>query len=282
MATASTLGQRASQLKSLYGGHKEIHILPFQVDRTNLFIGKVEYHVFEDFDKPNGNFLSLHFGLTISQMAGIGAMAVGSGSHPGPSCVGVERRYDDENSMAIYTYTFEGIAVDHSVKYIEFECEFTMTQEPIETHPSFPELNDIFGHYDAINRIWPQYITQQSAAVGLQSQQQAGPVLNPMYGVSSYLSPGLIYRINFTDTDVDSTFMEDVGSIVTPRFFGEAFPILQSYITEHTPNRNWLKMAPKVRQHGSCIAITEEYMLSGYRGWLPAIYNADSLKGQTL
>lgn len=264
------------QLKKKFGLHQQIHIQPFTVDRTNLFTGRVEFHVDEDFDKPNPQYMGLSFGRQISQMAGIGNLAVGSGSQPTPSCVGVERRYDNENSMAIYTYTFEGIATDHGTKWIEFELEFTMNQEPIETHPSFESLNELFGHYDAINRIWPQYITQQAAAVGLQSVREGSVIKNPMYGVSSYLSPGLIYRISFTDTDVDQDFMEGVGTIVIPPKFGEAFPDLQSWIINSTV-RNWLKLAPKIRQHGSCIAITEEYMLSGYRGWIPEIYSAAAL-----
>lgn len=257
-------------------GHQKYHIQAYTVDRTNLFTGRVELHVEEDFDKPSGQYMGLSYGRTVAADTGINSMATGSGSQPGPSCVGVERRYDTENSMAIYTYTFEGIAIEHNTKYTEFELEFTMNQEPIETHPSFESLNEIFGHYDAINRLWPQYITQQSAAVGLQSAQQGGPVLNPMYGVSSYLSPGLIYRISYTQTDIDPRYLFDIGSIVVPPMFGQAFPEMQSWITQNTV-RNWLKLAPKVRQRGSCISITEEYMLSGYRGWLAPVYSSAAL-----
>jgi hypothetical protein len=271
------------QEKLLYGAHQVIHILPYTVDRTNLFTGRVEYQIGEDFDKPDPAKMSLTFGRTVSAMAGIGSMAVGSGSNPTPSCVGVERRYDTENSMAIYTYTFEGIAVNHGEKFIEFELEFTMNQQPIETHPNFEALNEIYGHYDAINRIWPQFITEQAAAVGLQSQRrQAGAVLNPLFGVSSYLEPGLIYRISFTDTDVDQDFLMDIGTIAIPPKFGDAFPELQTWITSATPNRNWLKLAPKIHQRGSCIQIVEEFMLSGYRGWLPDVYSAGALGGTQL
>lgn len=269
--------------KLRYGQHFEIHVQPFQVDRTNLFTGRVEYHSPEDWDRPDSNKMSLSFGPTIVGLSGIGSLARGGASQPYPLCVGVERRYDTDNSMAIYSYTFEGIAVNHGQKWIEFELEFTMNQQPIETHPNFESLNEIYGHYDAINRIWPIFITEQAASVGLQSTRpQGGAVRNPMYGVSSYLEPGLTYRISYTDIDVDQDFLMNIGTIVIPPKFGEAFPQLQSWITNATPNRNWLKLAPKIRQHGSCIAVTEEYMLSGYRGWLTPIYSAEALGGTQL
>lgn len=255
--------------------------MPFVVDRTNLFIGRVELHVFEDFDKPSSTFMGLGYGRNIASEAGISQLASGPAGRV-PQCVGIERRYDEPNSMAIYTYTFEGIATDHSQRWIEFELEFTMNQEPIETHPSFPELSDIFGPYDAINRLWPQYITQQSAEAGLTGQQQGGPILNPLYGVTSYFSPGLMYRLSYTDIDVNQDLMLLIGTVFKkPPGIGEAFPELDGWLAE-TEKRNWLKMAPKIRQRGSCISIIEEYMLSGPRGWDANIYSEEALKGQDL
>jgi hypothetical protein len=110
----------------------------------------------------------------------------------------VERRYDEGASMAIYTYTFEGIATRRGTKFIEYELEFTMEQAPIETHPDFQHLNDVFGPYDSLNRLWPPIITEKSAAVGLKQTSEGGPQPNPMYGVTSYLVPGCMFRMTFT------------------------------------------------------------------------------------
>jgi hypothetical protein len=239
------------QYKLVYGTHQTLHLMPFSVDRTNLFTGRVELHVMgEPFNAPNATYMSLSYGAQIAGQSGITSMASG-GTTP-PKCVGVERRYDEANSMAIYTYTYEGIATSHSQKWIEFELEFTMIQEPIETHPSFKDLNDKFGPYDALNRLWPQYITQQTATAGLSGQQQGGPVLNPMFGVASFFNPGLTYRISYTDIDVDPGLFNNIGAIVTPPGLGQLFDTLQTWI-QFPGTRNWLKMAPKVRQHGSCI-----------------------------
>jgi hypothetical protein len=111
----------------------------------------------------------------------------------------------DDNSMAIYTYTFEGIASNNTQKFKEFEIEFTLEQAPIETHPNFQSLNDIYGPYDSLNRTWPPIVTAASASKGVNKPKStgAGPATNPMYGVTSYLVPGCIYRVTYTNADVD-------------------------------------------------------------------------------
>jgi hypothetical protein len=206
-----------------------------------------------------------------------------SGGNKGPTCIGVERRFDEANNLGIYTYTFEGIATSHSTDWCEFELEFTVSQEPIETHPNFKAINAVFGPYDAINRIWPQYITAQSQATGLQAKSSdQGAELNPIRGITSYYLPGLIYRVSYSDTDTDKDLMDGIGSIVVPPKLNTAFPSLGSWLRHFSGNRNWLKMAPKIRQRGSCCSITEEYMLSGYTGWKEEVYSEEALKGRSL
>lgn len=263
------------------GGHQKIHLQPFQVDRTNLFTGRVEMHVLEDFDKPNGNYLSLAFGRTIADLSGISNLATGSRSHPLPLCVGVERRYEAEGSMAIYSYTFEGVLKFRDERYVQFDLEFTMMQEPIETHPNFAALDSAFGPYNPINREWPRVMSGSSASQGLTGGVTGalGPTTNPMYGVTNYFSPGAIYRLTFTDVDVDPDFMNDIGTIVTPPKISEAFSEFQTWVTSST-GRNWLKMSPRISQRGSSLQIQEEYMLSGPRGWDPNVYTPEALKGQ--
>jgi hypothetical protein len=227
-------------------------------------------------------YMSLKYGAQIGAEAGIFNLAAG-GKTP-PWCVGVERRYDEALSMAIYTYTFEGIATDHSIKYVEYELEFTMEQAPIETHPNWQSLDDVYGPYDSINRLWPAIITQAAATAGLTAKTQVGgPVVNPMYGITNYTVPSCYFRMTYTDTDVDPKFMDDIGSINYPQKLSTAFPDFQDILSKGgIGNRNWLKMAPKVRQHGSCLQITEEWALSGPRGWIEPIYSSQALQGQTL
>lgn len=264
------------------GEHQRAHTGQFAVDRTNLFIGRVELHNEEDWNQPNAGLMNLSAGLDVAGQAGLTNMA--SGGNAGPQCVGVDRRYDEATGLGIYTYTFEGIATVHNKKWFEFELEFTTTQEPIEVHPNFAELNRIYGPYDAINRIWPQYISAQSQAVGLAAKgTEQGAIINPMHGISSFYLPGLTYRLSYTDTDIRKEVITGIGSLQEPALpVGGQFEGIGLILHSFGGNRNWLKMAPKVRQHGSCISITEEYMLSGYKGWTPDIYGEDALKGRTL
>jgi hypothetical protein len=272
-----------SATKVLFGIHQQFHVLPFTVDRTNLFTGKIEMHVYEAWNEPNSSYMSLSFGNSVGGQAGISSLAEGPAYTP-PMCVGVERRYDDASSMAIYSYTFEGIATEHSVRYVEYELEFTLEQAPIEGHPNFQNINDIYGPYDSINRLWPPFITEKAAAVGLKAQTSSGQMIqNPMYGVTSYLIPGAIYRTTFTDPDVDKTFMDNVGAIDEPStYYDKMFSQFSQLLSKKIGNRNWLKLAPKVRQRGSCLTITEEWQLSGYRGWLEPVYSPDALAGHQL
>jgi hypothetical protein len=266
-------------------GHQTYHPLPFTVDRTNLFIGRVEYHIFEAWDKPDPDLLDIGFGNgTVARDAGILDMVFAASTKP-LCCVGVERRYDAPSSMAIYTYTFEGLNSKHDTQYIEFELEFTMEQMPIETHPSFQRLNDIYGPYDSLNRLWPPIVTAASAATGLGATSSGGPVSNPIYGVTTYNVPGCVFRMTFTDSDVDQGAFNNVGvRVENPPKIGQAFPNIAGLLKKGGAGftRDWLKMAPKIRQHGACVQITEEYMLSGPRGWTKQIYDLEWLQGQTI
>jgi hypothetical protein len=285
MATTgvAVTGPRESDTKKQFGAHQSYHPLSFQVDRTNLFVGRVEMHAMEDWDGANQEFLSLNFGDgTVAASAGINNLATsGKGA---PRCVGVERRYDDALGMGIYTYTFEGIASRHDKKFYEFELEFTMEQRPIETHPNFQKLEDTFGPYDSLNRLWPRIVTEKSAATapGLSKPKSGGPVTNPMYGQTSFISPGCVYRRSYTTVDLESKVMEDIGTIVVPPAIDSAFAQFNSFITKNSPQRNWLKMNPKIRQRGGCISVIEEYLLSGPLGWFPAMYNKEALTVQVL
>jgi hypothetical protein len=266
--------------KTGHGAHRAYHVLPYTVDRTNLFVGKVEKHVFEEWDSPDASLLSLAYGTqTVAADCGISTMAGGGNGRP--LCVGVERRYDEANSMAIYTYTFEGIASRNDQKYKEFEIEFTLEQAPIETHPDFQSLNDTYGPYDSLNRTWPAIVTAASASKGLQKPStKGGPVTNPMYGVTSYLVPGCIYRVTYTNDDIEADLLEGVGQIDTdPDDLGEVygnFVAVNSVVNQTAKDRRWLKMAPRVRQHGGCVTVSQEWMLGGPRGWLKQVYDTKS------
>lgn len=257
----------ALQLKNRYGIHQPIHIGKFHVDRKGIFSGEIELHVTgEDFDKPNFGYLRLGSGVAVAGSAGI----------IGVSCVGIERSYDEEKSHAVYTYSYEGV-IDPSAD-LEFELDITMTNEPIETHPNFEELNRVFGPYQPLTRLWPRVPPKDTSEAGLAAANDPKVrATNPMFGITSFLSPSATYRLTRTRLDIGESALEDIGTIVQPPHIGEAFPELDSWVRNQS-TRTWLKLAPRIRKHGKAITITEEYMLSGWRGWIEEVYNKEALQ----
>jgi hypothetical protein len=158
-----------------------------------------------------------------------------------------------------------------------------MNQEPIETHPSFENLNDSYGPYDPINRVWPRFISRAGKAAGLSGGiSTTAAATNPMYGVSSYMSPGCVYRVTYTDLSTDQNAFTDIGVYTkSPPDLPESFATVNKLLGS-LGSRDWLKMAPKLRRHGNAVTVIEEYMLSGPRGWFPPIYDRSALKGQSL
>jgi len=135
------------------------------VDRTNLFTGRVEYHVDEDFDKPSSQFLGLGYGAPRSQ---VWLQLVALLLRPARCafvCGRGDRRYDNENSMAIYTYSLKASPRMLHRGISSFELEFTINQEQSKRIRALGVLNDTYGPYDALNRLWPRYVSAQTAAV---------------------------------------------------------------------------------------------------------------------
>jgi len=79
--------------KIIIGNHQEIHIGNFKMDRRGFVSGSIQRHrKGESYTSIDGTYFTL------------------SAAPPtGLPCVGVERDYDDKASMAIYTYTYEGL-----------------------------------------------------------------------------------------------------------------------------------------------------------------------------
>src|SRR5262245_11646805 len=232
--------------KTRFGRHQEFFFISADVDRTNLAVVRVELHVQDEgLNNPNSAFLSVFAGSEALSQAGLDGFFYEASSGETNLCVGASRRYDNEKSLGIYTYTYEGLVADAPI-YHEFELEFSMNQEPIETHPNFEVFEPKFGPYNPIDRVWPRVpTTAQSRAAGLPGggQSAAQTVTNPMFGVSSFLSPGAVYRINYTASDVQEGDLDGIGTIDEPPFLSEEFPEFGQWM--ETNRRNWLKLAPK-------------------------------------
>ena len=234
---------------------QEIFIGVFNVDRTGLLTGSATRRRDEDEASPDWQWLIL-----------------ANAPNVGFQCVGSSRAYDTATSKATYTYTYEGVVDDPSNAAIQFELDFSMTEEPIATHPNFKNIADKYG-YNTKTKEFPYFTTAAATkGTGLSASKAKSTNINPMYGVTSYLSVGAIFRKSYTRSSIPSTIMQGIGTIVTtPPGIG----LFQ--LPAASSGRNWLKMAPKITRRGGAVLIEEEYMLSGPRGAIPDIYSAAAL-----
>jgi len=268
-----------SDTKVRFGKHQDYFVVGVDVDRTSLATVRIEMHVSDEgLNNFNTNFLTLGFGLAVAGEAGVTDLLEIPEDNPTAICVGINRRYERDQSTGIYTYTFEGLLADRT-PYYEFELEFAMNQEPIETHPNWEEIDATFGPYDPINRVWQRIPTKaQTQAGGLSGPSNAGQIVtNPLFGTTSFLSPGAVYRISYTDIDIHEGDLDGIGTKDEPQGLGDQFPEFQNWMDSN--RRDWLKMAPRLRKRGGAVQVTLEWLLSGPRGWEEALYSDAAING---
>ena len=171
----------------------------------------------------------------------------------------VNRQFrETENGGFEVNLTFEGLEDDPSDDQTEFELDVSMQDDPIQTHRSFANLKALYG-WDVAEERFPEKDPNQQPS--------------PAYGVESYLAVGAVFRITTTRRTIPGDVLKGVGTIIaTPP------GIAQFQIPNADGKRNWLKSAPKIKRKGNAVNITEEYLLSGPKGWLPTIYSAAQLQ----
>lgn len=178
------------------------------------------------------------------------------------------------NGMLKVVYSYEGIdsGREPSDDEIEFEMDTSMAEEGIETHPQFANLAKAYG-WDADEKQFAA-TTAPAATDGTNalSSTTAKSTGSPMRGVDSWLVVGAIFRRTYAATRIPESALQGIGAIVRrPPDIG-AFSL-----PSDMKKRNWLKLAPKLRRRGNAANVSEEWMLSGPKGWLTPIYSQAQL-----
>jgi hypothetical protein len=265
--------------KTRFGPHQQFYITGVDVDRTALAHITAEMHVSDEGSaNVNASFISIPFGFSVGGELGITGFLVVPDDSPHSVVVGVNRRYDRDGSMGIYTYTFEGFLANHEVIYV-YELEFSMNQEPIETHPNFEVFEPKFGPYNPLDRVWPRVPTsRQAQAAGLPGGGDAASstVTNPLFGTTSFLSPGATFRKMYTDTSIAETDLDGIGTIRQPDGLDDFNKEFSEWV-QNQSKRNWLKLAPKINKRGGAYQVILEWLLSGPRGWEQDIYSDEAI-----
>jgi hypothetical protein len=158
---------------------------------------------------------------------------------------------------------------------IQETLDFSMKEEPIQSHPNFG-----IGQPDSIATIYGYNVTTKEFSINLPDasllsdiqtapNQNAAGGDNPMYGVTNYLSLGCIFRKNQTVGDlgeIDGLF-DNIGMI-------SELPDGTLIEIPDLPNRNWLKLAPKITSRAGVFEVSEQWQLSGAGGWNSILYKS--------
>lgn len=245
------------------GTHQEVHIGKFTADRQGLISGSVQRHVKEPFDQINWDNLRQRAAPPMGSLL----------------CVNVERDYEKQNEQAIYTYTYEGAQDDFvpDDDLVTFELDLTMTEEPIETHPNFETLKTTYGWNPQKRQFAETAPNANSGSTGLSGgNSNKKPKKSPLYGVDSYLVIGGTFRKNYITRVIPSTIFKGIGVAVSAPPGLSKFPLPKA-----AKNRNWLRLAPRVQRRGNVVQISEQWMMSGPRGWVKDVYSASALGEDT-
>ena len=187
-------------------------------------------------------------------------------------------KQSDEGGFEV-TLNYEGVTTTSTYKddQITFELDASMAEEPIEAHPSFGKISKKYGWEEA-TKSFPKKApgTVDTGRSSLTKSSTDGSKINPLYGCEAYMAVGAVFRKTYAASTIPASVLRGIGAIVSaPPNIG------QFRIPTTGSNRNWLKLAPKIKRRGSAVEITEEWMLSGPAGWNKDIYNGDQLKDTT-
>jgi hypothetical protein len=177
------------------------------------------------------------------------------------------------NGVCEVTYNYEGVdpnSPPNDERETQFELDTTFAGEDIETHPKFKELAREYG-WDPIERRFSEQLPETSGQNGF-AKNGGKNKENPLFGTDQWLVVGAIFRRTRALLSVPDEALRGIGTIV------ERPPSIGSFqLPSDSKNRNWLKMAPQITKRGNAIELSEEWMLSGPKGWAKPIYDRGQL-----
>lgn len=139
-----------------------------------------------------------------------------------------------------------------------FSVEYSSSgqQAPIVTHPDF--VKKIGG-----TRGNPLNLAKFDPHTGAFVEFPAA-ASNQLQGVTSYLQPIVTARITYFTSNLSSSRIADVGAIKDPPM----------KLAKTSPKADWLMTGFSYREYATiAYQVTEEYALSGRRGWNRLIYD---------
>lgn len=260
-----THGGMAATQKQTLGNHQALHVGQFKSDRRGLVSGSIQLHVTESFDTVN--FALLNPFNAPSDLVPI-------------PCVGVDRTYDEKNSLGIYTYTYEGITSEPDASLTTFELDITTEEVSIEAHPHLSDvIEPKYGVFDPRLKRFPKYLPQPEGSAsggGLTGGASKKQKTNPLRGTDSYMVFGATFKVRFVSSTIPGYALSGVGTIIDA-----PIGIAQFRLPQAAQYRKWLKLAPKITKRGNCVEVELNYLMSGRHGIVKEIYGAAQLEEQS-
>jgi hypothetical protein len=143
-----------------------------------------------------------------------------------------------------------------------YELDYSTSEEPIETHKDFRTAlggkpgSELHGADFDVNGAFNGFTGGPEHPFANDAEEDA------WRGVVSYLSPGAVWRKNYT-TNVRPTDIGSLGKLDTPEGSPPAVP----------EGMNWLYVGLTWEQRGLVYQVRKEWRLSGRRGWNATIYS---------
>lgn len=136
-----------------------------------------------------------------------------------------------------------------------YEFDIMLEENPIETYPKVEELIARFNGKraeDGSGRVTFPFPfigkgEQKGGAFGSGSLTPTG-TKNPMYGLTSYLTLGSIFRQSYVTKKVSSAIFNNVGTVKKSLPYG--LPTPEGF--------SWVVLPPRISRRGSCMSVDEE------------------------
>lgn len=234
------------------------------------------------------------------QLSSISTLPTPGSLHRGGWVHKVSRVY---NRGRMETATVELVSIDNPLTQnkrseVVVEGAATLSTEPIQTHPDFPNFAGSYkdplngSRWNPKDNSFAAFVDPTAAeiAAGKAPLSEQGRITN-LVGVKSYYSPQVVVRGYYYEQSDEgepisiakkiATFSKDgkFGEIqLVPEQFVNSYPREQTFEAEGTVERSWFLSSLNFERFatGRIIKVSFECILSGVFGWNPAIYDDQS------
>jgi len=145
----------------------------------------------------------------------------------------------------------------------EYTLEGSTSDDPVETNWNIQEIIEKYApgqRPDSTGKI------RFKATLNIDGQQ----IKNPMFGVESYLAPGLVWTHTFVSVKLRSAWVRALGTVDNPDSGGggQSPPELQG-------NRFWFNIRMTANWRGNIWKLSRSWMMTGRGGYVPELYKPE-------